>query len=310
MSDLPGLLIVGVAKSGTTSIYDALTSHPQVYYSPVKEPNFHYYTNTAEPTFYVKGDNQKLFVPNNYSINLGDYLDLYDGAESYLTIDASPVYFFKYQKCIESIHQTYANIKQPRILIVLRDPAQRAWSHYLHHIRDGGETRDFKEIVQEFKSNSFDQKIWPGWDYINQSFYSASVAEFLRSFTHVKVVLFDELNNDYQGTMSDVCNFLGLEEYEFATVQSNISGIPPENLLGTMWKTLISSEAIKRTLLSPYSPLKKQNLKKIRDVLGKVVLRKPSMNEDMRKLLVNIYQDDIKKLEKIINKDLSVWYEY
>ena len=123
----PNLFLVGAAKAGTTSLYDALARNPAIFMSPVKEP--HYFSR-IEPS-----PERRAFFP--HVADEASYLELFDGAaDEELLGEASTSYLWE-PGTAERIRE---QSPRARILIMLRDPVERAYSQYWNDVREGLET--------------------------------------------------------------------------------------------------------------------------------------------------------------------------
>src|SRR3954452_17434204 len=121
---MPNFLIVGAAKSGTTSLYYYLKQHPQVFVSPVKEPKFFAYEG-EKVVYRGPGD-----AENNRRLvnNLADYRALFGGANGAKAIgEASPVYLYSPKACERIRHY----LPDAKLFVILRDPAERAYPSFL-----------------------------------------------------------------------------------------------------------------------------------------------------------------------------------
>lgn len=131
---LPNFLIFGVQKAGTTSIYSYLLQHPQVYMSPIKEPGF----MGCEASGLTAAEVDQIvpqFTPGGRKriLRLEDYEALFDQVQDEIAIgEISPNYLFCYRKSAADI-QKY--VPQAKLIAVLRNPIERAYSDYLMNVR-------------------------------------------------------------------------------------------------------------------------------------------------------------------------------
>ena len=129
---MPNFLIIGAMKSGTTALYYYLEQHPQVYMSPVKEPNFFCSEENSD------GD---------FATRLGAYQDLFRDVSGEKAIgEASHCYLYE----PEAAARIQEYITDAKLIAVLRDPVDRAYSHFLHMVRNGSEPlTDFALALRE-----------------------------------------------------------------------------------------------------------------------------------------------------------------
>ena len=129
---LPSFLIIGAAKAGTTSLWDFLKAHPQVYMPDIKETNFFALEGTRAD-FKGPGDDECL---NRLAVtDLESYERLFEGVTDQVAIgEASPLYLYH----PEAPRRIKALIPHTRIVAILRNPTDRAFSSFMHLVRDGG----------------------------------------------------------------------------------------------------------------------------------------------------------------------------
>lgn len=155
MMNLRNAFIVGAAKSGTTTLYYLLDQHPEVCTPAVKEPN--YFSNLDNNSDLVKpgngpGDDSTVWTTDEKS-----YHGLYRPKEEHkLKIDASVSYLYS----ATAAAQIAEYDPDSRIIIVLRNPVERAFSHYKHLLRDGRESVSFEEALSREE-----RRISKGWEF-------------------------------------------------------------------------------------------------------------------------------------------------
>lgn len=296
------LFIIGAAKSGTTSLYNYLQQHPNVFFPRVKEPHFYADVESNDPSAYIKPEPGKLYhekIINDKEV----YEALYNEATSEkILADASPSYLWD-DKAANRIYEDYPSAK---IVILLRNPTERVFSHYLMDIRSGSQTLDDFILAIER-----DQKaISKGWGkshlYLELGFYSRQIERYLDLFgaQNVKIILYDDFISETKKTLKDICKYLGINEKHISAIDYNKvhnQYVAPRGKLSRfILKYKNKSSFLKR--LVPFSAKSFLN--------GKVLLKKqkkPSLKESERLYLYDIYKEDIKKTEQILNRDLSVW---
>ncbi|NEP20385.1 MAG: sulfotransferase domain-containing protein [Leptolyngbya sp. SIO4C1] len=291
---LPNFLIIGAAKAGTTSIAQYMKQHPQIYISPVKEPYFFSFEGQT-PNFQGPGDSDTF----SYAVTrLADYEHLFDKVNGETAIGEASVSYLHIPETAERISQ---HLSQVKILVILRDPAERAYAHFMHQIRDGHEsTIDFSEALQVEDQRIQDNWMFP-WHYKRNGFYFEQLSTYLSIFDarQIKVWLYEDLQKDAAGLLKEIFYFLGVDDTftPDLSVRYNISGIPKNRTIFN----LIDKPNLAKKVLRPLLP------QKMRYKLRKSALEKPLMSKDIRNHLVNIYRDDILKLQDLINRDLSNW---
>lgn len=296
LSNHPNFFIVGSAKAGTSSLFHYLELHDGVYMSPIKEPHF-FCSNSFPDQFTGPGDEG---FSQNRLRNLDDYLELFDAGKDVPIRGEGSVYYLYFPDVAERLHQFNPSTK---IVIVLRNPVDRAYSAYMHTIRDGRETLTFEEALAQEEARR-EMGYQPLWWYRELGLYSAQVERYLNVFPkeQLKIILFEDMK-DPQKVVHETLQFLGLDANVAIDtgVRYNESGVPKSRAVYRFFaERNIIKEAIK-----PLLP------KKFRQRLGQraksMVLRKESMNPNTRNELREFYREDILRLQSLIGRDLSSW---
>lgn len=294
---LPNFLIIGAAKAGTTALYHYLKQHPQVYMSPNKETNFFAFEG-QEPGFSGPGDEE---ISRSAVVTLEAYEEQFKAVSGEVAIgEASPWYLYS-SRAAKNIRR---HIPEAKIIAVLRNPVDRAFSSYLHVIRDGRETLGFEEGL-----HAEEERITQGWEFIwhyrRAGFYATQVERFLDLFPReqVRFYLYDDLLTDSTLFLRDVYEFLGVDTSSVVdtSLKPNATGVPKNWLLGQL---LLRPNPLKSTakLLIP-----KQLRYNMGQRINQRLLEKPSLSEETRWKLLGHYRDDILALQNLIERDLSAW---
>ncbi len=294
--NLPNFIIIGAAKSGTTALYHYLKQHPQIYLSPIKETEFFAFEG-EELNFYGPGD-----LPRATITNFADYQAQFQGVTDEIAIgEASPVYIYS-SKAPERIKNYLPDVK---LIAILREPVERAYSQYLMFIRDQRETlMDFAQAVKQEETRQ--QKGWAwGWRYLELGFYYTQLKRYFDIFERqqIKVYLYDDLRDNPLKVIEDICGFLNVDT-NFSPDMSfkpNISGVPDNKLLHDF---LRKPNAVK-DLLKPLLPAKLR--KSMRLNLQNSNLSKPKLEPEVKEQLSPLFRKDILQLQDLIHRDLSGW---
>ena len=150
---MPNFLIIGAMKSGTTALYYYLEQHPEIYMSPVKEPNFF--------------SSQERENAAGAVARIGNYRDLFRGVSGETAIgEASHSYLYEPGAAAEI--RRYA--PEAKLIAILRNPIDRAYSHFLHMVRSGTEPLDdFAQALQEEAAGIHKERTFQ--DYIGRGLY-------------------------------------------------------------------------------------------------------------------------------------------
>jgi hypothetical protein len=294
MIKLPTFLIVGVQKAGTTSIYNYLQEHPQVFMSRVKETNF---LEQDWETFPPEKQNK------NRTITIEDYVALFTDVRDEIAIgEASPNYLFHYESSAARIKKYVPNAQ---LIIVLRNPIERAYSDYLMHIRDaiGSQVTSFSEQIDKKAHKSF---------IIRKGFYATPVKYYLEQFgtEQIKVYLYDDLVRDSEQFMQDFYTYIGVNPNFKPDVTQKVqqAKVPKNQTIHNLLQRKNLLRTFAANSLKTIMPL--ETRQKIRDRLiifnSQSKKAMPLTFEDRQKL-INLYREDILQLQDLINRDLSSW---
>jgi hypothetical protein len=278
----PTFLIIGAAKSGTTSLHWMLAQHPDVFMSPIKETNYFAYDES-------RADQKRFRVRSREA-----YLDLFcQGAGHPARGEASPAYM-ENPKAAERIH---SELPDARLIAILRDPVERAYSLYRMNLR--------------LKKRPFDAKLafaadagWlqPGGGAARSGRYAERLRPFLDRFPRdrIKLLLFEDLKNDPHRLLDDVFGFLGLEtaRIPWPGTRHNYGGRPRSPLL---------ERAIRATRIGPLLRRRPRLQGIVRRLRNASLADPPRLPREVRARLIDAYRDDVLELEKLLGRDLSAW---
>jgi hypothetical protein len=238
---------------------------------------------------------------NKYTVqDIGTYHSLFNGNDK-LWLEICPSYLYV-EGAAENIYRYNPAAK---IVIILRNPVDRAWSNYQHLVRDGAEDKTFEQALALENERSQAGWVW-FWDLYRQGLYSRQVSNYLSRFPvkAVYIARFEDLQRDPADFMRKVEAFLGLSPHHYkGAVEKNESGTPVRGF-GWLHRFFFRPGRI-NMLLRKGLPLERRKRLAIR--FKRVVMRKEHIQEKTRKELVNKYRRDIRALERLIDMDLSEW---
>src|SRR5262249_42341401 len=176
---LADFLIIGAAKSGTTSLYHYLGQHPALYFpQQLKEPGYLCFAEMQRPTLQTG-------LPDMWQsaiTELDAYSDLFEEApRGSLLGEATPEYLLLAERTVSNIKRLYADrAGQIKFVAILRNPVDRIWSHYWMMMRDGYENLTFAEATSEGTISSRLAAGWnPAYDYIGYGMYGRQLKLYL-----------------------------------------------------------------------------------------------------------------------------------
>ena len=273
--------IVGAPKAGTTSLHFYLDQHPDVCMSAIKEPNYFTAQEVMKLYYNVSTVNSEdlyhsIFVEPNRKI-------LGEGSVSYLF----------YPEVAQKIHEYNPEAK---ILIILRNPIQRAFSHYLMDFRLGLCNISLEEILDNpSKYPLFYQQ------FVELGMYHQQIKRYIDVFgqEQVKVFFYDDLTTNTDLFINQVFSFLALRSSDVKMDVKNKFKQPSNIIIANLYRIKFL-----RTCLNIFFP--KKILLKIKSVLFKDS-KKPNLDSSIKTKLSEIYKKDISELSKLLSKDLSSW---
>jgi hypothetical protein len=181
---LPTFLVIGAAKSGTTSLYYYLRQHPDVYLAPGKETNF----------YWAEGAETGRRIP----ASLDEYARCFAGARGQRAIGEISPQYLNSPTAPERIDRDLPGVK---LVAILRNPIERAWSDYLGRVRIAREDRPA------------DVAIRPGERIFDHGLYQPRLARYLACFPRerLRIILHDDFVADPGATLRALFTFLGVD---------------------------------------------------------------------------------------------------
>jgi hypothetical protein len=297
--NFPDIFIVGAAKSGTTSLAFFLKQHPDVAI-PRKEPGFFaFHGRDLNDVPSGIRDRQvvdiKALEELNRSVKPGQKL-----------CDSSVAYLTNYKHTISNIKRIYGDrIDELKFTIVLRNPVDRAFSHYLMFVKNGLENLSFEDAIKpDVVASRISEQL--GYDYLGNSLYYERTKAFIDNFKHVKVYLTEDLK-DSKALLKDYLEFLELDDkvHINTEVKLNPSGIPKnKGVIRSLHKRSKLKDFMKR-ILPDSIQFKLISMKS--QILENNIERVKVDTELKTRLTENFFKDDILALQQLLGRDLNNW---
>lgn len=294
---LPDFLIVGAAKSGTTTLYYYLKQYTEIFLPPIKEPRFFSFVNNP-PNYSYPG-------PYEVTWKLEDYIDLFKGSKiNQLIGEASPSYLYTHERAIKNMKDVYGDdYKKLKIVIILRNPIERAYSQFMMNKRNYTEPFDFEQaFLQETIATRLNNNWNIFFDYISAGLYFSQVKAYLNEFSNVKILFYDDLVENQAQLIKELCEFLNVDfRDDLGVGRYNVSGAPRVDYINK----LISEPSRLKNFVKKVLP--RDIRQEIRNITSKINLKPVEMSMQQRKYLSSIFKEDVHNLSKLFNKDLSKW---
>jgi hypothetical protein len=302
MKTLPNFFIIGAARSGTSSLDRYLSQHPEIYITPRKETHF-FARDSLPPRFEGPGDERL----NSRIIRDEDqYIQLFTGAPGAKAIGESSAFYLCFPSTAEQIAQA---VPDARIIMILREPADRAYSSYMFLVRDNRETLGFAESLsqeEERKQKGFE----PMWWYKELGLYYWQVKHYLEVFgtQRVKVLLYEELFANPEQTLRDVFTFLGVKEDVVidTSVRYNVSGVPKSRRLYAPLDHFIYHPSPLEKHIKSLIPLP-MRIAWASKVIGTATRQVP-VDPQVHTPLKAYFAEVVGKLEDLLQRDLGCWH--
>jgi hypothetical protein len=282
------LFIVGAAKAGTTAIYSHLALHPEVCMCSLKEPNF-----------FSAGElvNDRLYYNEPVIQNEKEYHLLFKHITRPVWGEASVSYLY-YKGTAKKI---FSYNPQSRIIIFLRNPAERAFSHYLMDRKLGLVPYTFDEIFSGI-GEADKQKFFR--QYFSYGFYSGQMDNYLKCFPReqVKIILYDQLQSSMQQVLNEVADFIPLKTplQLLGENRFNEAAMPRGKLVSAIYRHRDIRKMLKSAMPSKAT-------RKLKQLLFESPAEK--LSDSMRQQLNRYYKEDIQRLESLIHQNLRSWYD-
>ena len=298
---LPDFLVVGAAKAGTTSLYYYLREHPGVFLPKVKEPNF----------FALEGLTANFRDPssprsvNAWSVTgFDDYGALFAAAKpEQASGECSP--FYLYSDRAPRIIKKY--VPQIRLVAVLRNPIDRAFSSFMYFRNNGLEPLESFHAALDEEERRMEHGWFFIWHYKSAGLYHDQLRRYFDCFGREQILILfhEDLLTDPLRTIQRVYEFIGVDPtFEpRSDLVYGASGAPTSQFADRL---LFKNNILRKTARLVLPPDFKARLAA---GLKQRFLRKVSVDDATQAYLAEYYRADVIKLSQLIGKDLSTWLE-
>ena len=312
MTRLPNFFIVGAPKAGTTSLFYYLDQHPQVYMSAIKEPNFFAAEVRGEncaPELRrsIAGDarNLRLFLDGPmHRKRFGgivedweDYLRLYGNAGDKTSLGEASVSYLRSPSAAGRIAERIPNAK---IIVMLRDPVERAFSQYLHGVANGAIHWSFHEHIQRNLRHRSGQ-FCVDFPFLEYGLYAQQLQRYLERFgQNVWIGFHADFRSRPLTVFHEICRFLGVSTDFSPDMNKHHLEAQVPRVRGLGW---LRNSGFWRTAarMTPVG---------MRPLIRGGLMRKPgkiSMDPAERDYLAGYYREDTERLASMLGRDLSRW---
>lgn len=288
----PDFLIIGAYKSGTSALHHALQQHPQLFL-PRKEVNYFAFADGA-------GAHRP--IPHGSVLTEKNYRKLFDAAPADALVgDSSPEYMANPSAC----PRIAATIPDARLIAVLRNPIERAYSDFMMYRRDGYERCErFSDALDKQEARAARRD--PTGYYVSTGFYAAQLRPYFDLFPReqMHILLHEDLRENEPHALAGVFEFLGVDPSFTPPNREpvNASGVPAT-------RTAAAALLVRRRLRGVLRPLLPDAVKLSVNRLVERSLARPALEDADRTRLAELYRSDITDLGRMLGRDLSHWLD-
>ena len=297
LNKVPNLFIIGVPKSGTTTLHGLLEQHPQIYMCSPKEPRF--FSRDSE-------------YANGFDWYIDSYFKKADGFR--VRGEATPTYLHMHKKTIPRIQECLAG-QNAKFIAIFRNPIDRAYSHYWFNRNTKIKLRE--ELSFEEALASEDQRIQGHPEFYEQGIisyayfrtgqYAEQTQAFIEGFgrENCLFLLFEDLFPDnFPSTIRKIEKFLAVDQVDLEYTRKKES----IRFRSKALTTLIRKTSSIRKTIARYLPSRfRSKLKSAVIDFNNVPFKYPDMNSDTRKMLLEKYRPSVIQFERLLERDLSHW---
>ena len=294
----PNFFIPGAAKSGTTSLHELLDTHPDISMS-----------NEKEPVYW----NHKLF--NEFeNLEISRYLNLFE--QDVKIKGESTTSYMYYESFIRNVKNNFQ--QSPKFIFILRNPIDRYISHSNWLRALGKEIRRIDEIIKDERYLDFEEYEDYPKQYYQFGLYNKWISRFIENFgkENIKIVTFEKLVSERLNTLNSCFEFLGVSKMQSVKfIKSNktnkvifptIYHFLRKSSIGKMKYTRIGKYFIPKQIRIKIKKLIKIAIKNWISIESK----KEIVSNNYRKILKDIYFEDVMALKNKLNYDFPEWEDF
>ncbi len=289
---LPNFFVIGVQKAGTTSLHHYLSEHWDIYLPPGKETKF-----------FIRDDRYALGLENYEKQHFSGW----NGEKAVGEVDPDIIFFPEAMDRMEK----HFGLSELKFILLLRQPVDRAFSHYLMSLRRGFENENFERAVTLEK-----ERIGPDFhsrmnlSYTSRGFYHAQIMRFLERIDQGQLLvrLSDDLKTDTDRVLADICHFLEVDPTPLQKKNRarHHQAMTPKSRLFAL---ILGRDSLAKRIFKALFPFKN-----VRAAFRTKLLEWNLKNNDdqfldpgLRKRLFPMFEDDVTKLERFMGISLDKW---
>jgi hypothetical protein len=301
---VPDFFLIGAPKAGTTALHAALAQHPQLYLSPVKEPKF-YLCDGRPPSGFGQRGPGDAHSAREWIWQRSAYEELFDAAPAGLLRGESTPFYLYDRAAQRRIH---ADAPTAKLLVVIRDPVDRAYSNWMHLWSDGLEPIDNFAEAWSAEDERVERGWAPFWHYRRLGLYGEQLRDLIDLFgrDQVHVLRYRDVVETTRESLDQVCTFLGISTglIDAAARENSRSYVAP-SLRATALGRVIRAGAA----LGAYAPPQvwRRASRPLLAGLQRGHARRPPLDANLRLKLVEAYREDNALLGTITGRSFADW---
>jgi hypothetical protein len=304
---MPDFLVIGAARSATTSLHYYLEQHPGITMSKIKEPNHFAFDQSSDPPRPLIDPASPIVTKSVPDRAAYEQLFSHAGPDDVLG-EASPLYLYV-REAPEQIHRA---LRDPKLIAVLRNPVDRAYSHWLHIRRDspGNVVAGFARSCEQEMAEPPGYSPYAGAGHVlRMGLYDEQLARHLDVFgpEPLLVLGYDEVTGQPGAALDRVCDHLGVARHDFDTgVQYNRSGVAGSELRARVGRVVRSAQPTVKRLLPDAVAARLGRMRAARDTPD----APPPIPDDLRARLVEWYAPSVERLRAMDLVEVSSWTDF
>jgi hypothetical protein len=299
----PDALVIGAPKAGTSALHAALARHPAVYASAVKEPKYYLCGDAPPPAYCGPGDAHS---QQEWVWRRSDYLSLFAPAPAEsVRLESTPFYLY----LPDARRRIAEDLADVRLVAIVRDPVDRAYSNWMHLWVDGLEPEADFCAAWRAEESRIDAGWAPFWHYQRMGRYGEQLADLFTRVDRERVLVlrYRELVAEPARTLDRVSTFLGIET-------GQVGVVPPDNsrpfvepgLKAAVLGRVVRAGALAGSYVRP--EVWREAVKPFyRALQYGGPERRPKLAPDLRAELVKDCLDDIGLLEEVLKESFDDW---
>ena len=300
----PDFLIIGAPKAGSTALHDALSAHPQLHAAPVKEPKY-FLTDDRRPDPSTQRGPGDAHSAREWIWRRADYQLLFAAAPpGTLRYESTPFYLWSQ----ESHPRIATLLPDAKLIAVVRDPIDRAFSNWTHLWADGLEPEADFLTACRLEPQRIAAGWAPFWRYLDLGRYGQQFASLFQHVDpgRVRVIRYRQLIDAPGETLDSLCRFLGVDTGVIERLpESNVGRWAPDGRLNAWLRRAVRHGAAAGARAHPR--LWRVLQRPLLAALQRGDVPRPRLDPAVRVELVDTFRDDVTRLSRLLGADYSDW---